>query len=79
MAARKHLGSIRIRACGVRCAREQHVAATRLTVLAEQSFPPGRRKPEQHFLTQSQPSFTPDCLLFHSSGSLAKSLLAEAC
>jgi hypothetical protein len=34
----------RVRACGVRRPRERHVAATRLTVLAEQSFPAGLRK-----------------------------------
>jgi hypothetical protein len=44
MAARKHLGSIRARACGVRRPRERHVAATRLTVRAEHSF--SRRDPE---------------------------------
>ena len=38
------LGSIRVLAYGVRRPRERHVAATRLTVLAEQGFPAGRRK-----------------------------------
>jgi hypothetical protein len=41
------LGSLRVPlrpACGVRRPRERHVAATRLTVLAEDGFPARRRK-----------------------------------
>jgi hypothetical protein len=44
-------------ACGVRRPRERHIAATRLTVLAEQGFPAGRRK--LHAGTRALPTLHP--------------------